>query len=152
MKPVEINLQLSPDAKAVSVARRSLDSLDGLMPGEKVGDLHLLVSELVTNSVRHAGLSPADRIGFRVETSRESVRVEVSDPGVGFETPPEAPPSPVPAPGPERVSGRGLYLVDQLADRWGVNRDRGLTRVWFEVAVHARDRIPAALSRSFFAL
>jgi hypothetical protein len=55
------------------------------------------------------------------------VRVEVDDPGSGFE--PRAP-----EPDPTKASGWGLYLVDELADRWGVGPgSRGGTRIWFEL-------------------
>jgi hypothetical protein len=54
-----------------------------------------------------------------------TVRVEVSDPGRGFEPDP-------PRADPERGQGFGLFLVDQLADRWGV-MNRPSSRVWFEI-------------------
>ena len=59
------------------------------------------------------------------EDLRQALRVAVSDPGIGFEKRP-GPPTP------GDPSGWGLYLVEQLADRWGLNRD-GVTEVWFEI-------------------
>ena len=53
------------------------------------------------------------------------MRVEVCDQGPGFELS-------EPAPDPARPSGWGLYLVRELSDRWGIDRD-GQTRVWFEL-------------------
>jgi serine/threonine-protein kinase RsbW len=89
----------------------------------------LLASEIVTNSVRHAGAGEHDVVGFEIVLSPASVRVEVTDRGPGFV--PDAS-----APRPDEVGGRGLFLVDQMADRWGT-ADGG-TRVWFELDRAAR--------------
>jgi serine/threonine-protein kinase RsbW len=86
--------------------------------------VRLLVSEVVTNAVRHANLATGDAIELVVELNRRTLRVEVHDPGGGFV--PSAP-----APDPTRPSGWGLYLVAELADRWGVDSDE-TTLVWFE--------------------
>ena len=88
-------------------------------------DVRLLVSELVTNAVRHADLAIGDVIGLVIELVEHKLRVEVHDPGGGFV--PTAP-----APDPARPSGWGLYLVAELADRWGVDSDER-TLVWFEL-------------------
>jgi anti-sigma regulatory factor (Ser/Thr protein kinase) len=90
-------------------------------------DACLMVSELVTNAVRHAGLKASDRIRLLAQQSNAVLRVEVDDPGRGFELRPVSP-------DPARGSGWGLYLVDELADRWGMDRGRrGGTRIWFEL-------------------
>ena len=81
--------------------------------------MRLLVSELVTNSVRHARLLPGDQIGLQVELSDRMFRVEVSDPGEGLS-------SYSPRAGSQGgPGGWGLFLTEQLADRWGVDRDGG---------------------------
>ncbi len=87
--------------------------------------LQLLISELVTNSVRHGRLRAMQWIDLRVESTPRAVRVSVTDPGAGFEWP-TGPPRP------GNPSGWGLYLVDQMADRWGVSQG-GETQVWFEI-------------------
>lgn len=87
--------------------------------------MRLLVSELVTNSVRHARLEDGGWINVCVEESPRALRVAVTDPGVGFDERP-GPPQP------GDRSGWGLHLVEQLADRWGVSRD-GKMMVWFEI-------------------
>jgi anti-sigma regulatory factor (Ser/Thr protein kinase) len=87
--------------------------------------VRLLVSELVTNAVRHANLAAGDVILLVFESVDHAFRVEVHDPGGGFV--PTAP-----APDPARPSGWGLYLVAELADRWGVDSD-DRTLVWFEL-------------------
>jgi anti-sigma regulatory factor (Ser/Thr protein kinase) len=119
----EFDLALDPDS--VSAARRALADAAGAVGARQMEDARLLVSELVTNAIRHAALRPGDRISLVVDVTEPALRVEVSDPGQGFEYA-------EPVPDPTRPSGWGLYLVAELADRWGVERDH-LTRVWFEL-------------------
>ena len=87
-------------------------------------DIQLLVSELVTNSVRHAGSDAPIRI--RAWARQGGIHVEVADGGLGFDA--QALHSPD-----FSESGRGLLILESLTDRWGVSRD-GATRVWFEIA------------------
>jgi anti-sigma regulatory factor (Ser/Thr protein kinase) len=90
-------------------------------------DAQLLLSELVTNSLRHAGLAPGDELEIRVRRPPPVLRVMVLDPGVGF-----VPPDALSLPPPTQATGRGLYIVSRVADRWGVSTgDR--TCVWFEI-------------------
>src|SRR5207248_5680 len=114
--------------EAVSAARRALDGFDELLDLGVFYDASLCVSELVTNAVIHAGLGEESELRLDVDIDTDTLRVSVTDPGRGFE--PEEP-----APGDE--SGWGLYIVDRLSHRWGVDR-RGGTRVWFEMAVNSR--------------
>jgi anti-sigma regulatory factor (Ser/Thr protein kinase) len=95
-------------------------------------DLELLVTELLTNSVRHAGLGDDEAIRLRVAARPPELRVEVSDRGPGFEPSVVEPPSGAPG-------GRGLLLVDRLSRRWGVARDE-CTRVWFDLDYFAARR------------
>ena len=88
-------------------------------------DVRLLVNELVTNSVKHAGLDDGQLIGLSVQAASTRVRVEVSDAGPGFEPDRHAVAS-------DPSSGWGLLLVERLSDRWGVKRNE-LTCVWFEI-------------------
>ncbi|MEU6059841.1 ATP-binding protein [Streptomyces sp. NPDC047097] len=84
----------------------------------------LLVSELVGNAVRHTG---ARVFGLRMHRRRGSIRVEVRDPSRGL-------PCLLPVRETD-ISGRGLFLVDTLSDRWGVDLlPRGKT-TWFEMRV-----------------
>ena len=83
----------------------------------------LLVSEVVTNSIRHA------LAGGWVSVARgpDRVRVEVTDTGGGVPTPRQAEP--------HEPTGRGLAIVDALADRWGVEEPSGQGKtVWFELS------------------
>ena len=109
-----IDLGYDPDSPAA--ARRALGDLADHLPRRRLQDAQLLVSELVTNAIRHAGLDDGDTI---------TLSVEVSDPGPGF-APAEL------YPDSDHPSGWGLYLVRELSDRWGVERN-ALTRVWFEL-------------------
>jgi len=78
----------------------------------------------VTNSVTHAGLAGSGQIGLTASAAERLVRVEVTDPGPGFD--------PTQRPEPSDAGGWGLRLVDSMADRWGVDRAHGV-RVWFEL-------------------
>jgi anti-sigma regulatory factor (Ser/Thr protein kinase) len=123
--PANLTLQLMSGPGAVPAARRAIAGLAGHVGIGTLGDLRLLVSELVTNSVRHAGLGDGDAIGLQISVSPRRVRVEVTDVGPGFERR-------APEPREDRAGGYGLFLVDRLADRWGVLSDE-VTRVWFEI-------------------
>jgi anti-sigma regulatory factor (Ser/Thr protein kinase) len=124
---VHFDLVLSVDPRAPARARAAIaDALVESLPAERVQDGQLLVSELVTNSVVHAGLSSADTIGVALHVDAETVRVAVTDLGSGFErdTSKRAPDV--------WESGRGLSLVELLADRWGTSTAAS-TEVWFEI-------------------
>lgn len=122
---LDIELRLRPDARSPAEARRRMDALRPRLDNTVVEDATLLLSEVVSNSVRHGGLDEADRIEVRIRGTRSMLHVDVIDPGPGFE------------PGaPHRSSGDGgwgLWLLEQVATRWGVDR-KGRTRVWFELA------------------
>ena len=121
---IDIDLPCEPDS--VGRAREALARLEGSVSGQRLGDLRLLVSELVTNAIRHAGMSADESIQLRVNLAADTLRVEVADRGQGFT--PSAPPI-----DPSRPSGWGLYLVEELAEDWGVDPGPP-TRVWFELA------------------
>jgi anti-sigma regulatory factor (Ser/Thr protein kinase) len=91
----------------------------------KLDQLVLMVSELVSNSVRH-GLPEADgNIGLRLERDQHALRVVVTDGGEDFAFDPGSF---------EDARNRhfGLLLIDRLSDRWGLSLD-GKTAVWLEV-------------------
>src|SRR5919199_5583289 len=113
----QIDLRLAPTSEAVPAARHSLDELEDLLLPEKLEDVRLVVSELVANSVRHAGLSLNDQILLSVMVSGGSIRGRVCDPGPGFEKPSE------PRPRPDLSGGWGLPIVQRISDRWGVKRN-----------------------------
>jgi anti-sigma regulatory factor (Ser/Thr protein kinase) len=122
MQAQTLDLTLAPEPGSVAEARsRVLEAV-----GPELGDdgraetLRLLVSELVTNAVRHGGGDAPVEVHA---VWNSEVRVEVVDRGGGF--------TPGPRDGPlDEPGGFGLLLVGRLADRWGVEAD-GETRVWF---------------------
>ena len=118
-----INLRLAGGDDAPGRARASLRLLNGSL-GELRSPVELLVSEVVTNSVLHGSTDHDSAFELRLSATHGGVRVEITDAGTGF-----SPPSDLPDPGEEGKFG--LFLVDHLADRWGV--DRGRATVWFEI-------------------
>ena len=120
-----IELQLDSGPTAASEARAALAVLDGKADANVLEDVKLLLSEVVTNAVRHSA-SPRDaKIGLAVSLLGDAVRAEVIDAGHGFEPVPRGTPR-------DAVGGWGLHLVDRIARRWGV--DTGTpARVWFEL-------------------
>ena len=120
-----MQLSLPVDASTPGVAQTALGEQGLSVPDRVLPDLQLLVSELVTNSVRHADLVPGQRIELRVAVAPGMVRVEVEDPGPGFTPTPRRS-------GERRDDGWGLYLVEHIADRWGVV-DGPPSIVWFEM-------------------
>ena len=90
----------------------------------------LLVSELITNSVRHSGVRADEHIRLRARCDGRRAFVEVCDPGRSGRVPGRRAPSlDVLEPG-----GLGLMLVQEMAERWGVERTASETCVWFEIA------------------
>ena len=122
----KIDLRLAPEPEVVTIARQTLDRLTDLLPPEKLEDVRLVVSELVTNSILHAGLSSNDQISLTVRVSAGSVRGRVCDSGPGFEVLSE------PRPRPGLRGGWGLPIVETISDRWGVEQN-SCACVWFEI-------------------
>ena len=122
----EIDLKLAPEPEVVATARHALDQLADLLPHEKLEEVRLVVSELVTNSILHAGLSSKDQISLTVEVSDGAVRGSVCDPGPGFEGSAE------PRPRRDMRGWWGLPIVERISDRWGVERNNHAC-VWFEI-------------------
>ena len=125
--------RFSGGVTAPRYARRAVrEELRGTLPQPTLADVELIVSELATNSVRHAGCGDADELSVEADVRPDRVRVLLSDPGEGFDAHEPSPPISGSA------GGYGLILLDRLADRWGVQRENGFA-VWFEVQ---RDRLP----------
>jgi anti-sigma regulatory factor (Ser/Thr protein kinase) len=120
------SLDIAATCEAPAEARRWLDHMAPLRAlGQVAFDVRLLVSELVANSVRHAGLGPTDLIAVSLDLSDSVLRVEVQDQGRGFT---------LPARPEKRTSegGRGLQILAAVASRWGLNGTKPVT-VWFEI-------------------
>jgi two-component sensor histidine kinase len=119
-------------ARGAQQARHRLAAeLDGVLPPTLLSDVVAVVAELVGNSIRHAGPLPGGvvRVAWRVRefASGSAVEVRVTDGGAhNIPAPREA--------GPEELDGRGLTIVQALADRWGVERDGLGQSVWAELS------------------
>lgn len=125
-RDIEKELKLAPESASVATARHALGDLADSVSSEKLADVQLAVSELVTNSILHANLAPTDLITLKVLAYNGAVSIEVTDCGPGFE-------APTCEPDVNASEGRGLYLVDLIADRWSVQRKQGNTHVRLEI-------------------
>jgi anti-sigma regulatory factor (Ser/Thr protein kinase) len=129
-----VTFALVPEAP--SQARAVVDRELEPHPAKVREDATLLVSELITNAVRHAMSSGIPEVELRIRNEPGRVRVVVSDPGDGFEPSPRRPTA-------SEGSGWGLYLVDRIADRWGVlSKDRN--EVWFEIDLDEARTVPGS--------
>jgi anti-sigma regulatory factor (Ser/Thr protein kinase) len=126
-----LEVELPIGVAAPSLARDALAPFLEWRDDETRFRLDLLISELVTNAVRHSSGWVTDPILVRVLAVDDRMHVEVRDAGRSSDDV-VGPLAPVPHP---RSSGWGLWLLDRLADVWGVDRSAGTT-VWFEL----RDR------------
>ena len=110
---------------------RIAGELAGSVSAELLADAVAVVAELVGNAIRHARPLPGDviRVAWRVRAGvgRQSLQVRVTDGGA-----PEGPRQR--SVGLDSVDGRGLTIVDALADRWGVERDGLGQSVWAELS------------------
>ena len=124
--PRSLAFSVNGGLEAASAARRAVLAGDGAVPTSVREDILLLVSELVTNAVRHAGVGPDQSLRVELRRAPRRVRVEVAHPGNGFRHKP-------PRPSSDADGGLGLVLVDRIADRWGIAGRAADTRVWFEL-------------------
>ena len=115
-----------PKPGAASAARRALEGLQPQIDRDLLERSSLALTEVVTNSVKHAGLTAPDTIDLQVWLSQDLLRIEVTDNGPGFDLLSVGPDPNYAGPG-----GWGLGVVDQVANRWGVDPGQS-TRVWLE--------------------
>ena len=123
-----LELALESSLEAGHAARVAIADGYPSLPEPARTDLMLLVTELVTNAVRHGGDRGDLPIRLEVGHNDGHMRVQVEDPGATFIPPPAILSG-------DSAGGWGLFLVDQVADRWGVSPASAGTRVWFELAV-----------------
>ena len=103
------SLELPRTLEAPAQARDALLQLQPSLPEHVVPDMTLLISELVTNSVKYGGEGP---VRLEITRRKDAIRTEIVDQGVGF--------TPVERDGDlSRVGGWGLHLVEELTERWG---------------------------------
>ena len=117
------SFEVNGGSEAGVAARRAVVAGNGSLPDDVRENILLLLTELVTNAVRHAGVGPDRSLHVELRRWTQRVRVAVVDPGSGFTR----------AEPPSRSGGLGLFLVDRIADCWGVRSEEAGTCVWFEI-------------------
>jgi anti-sigma regulatory factor (Ser/Thr protein kinase) len=119
-------LDLPVDRRSVREARTFVANFDGLA-GERLADAQLVVSELVTNALQHAGLGPTDLIALTLSHHGSRLRIDVDDAGTftadsdTYTYPPRS----------RKSRGRGLRIVQTLAVHW--QADNGRVTVWLDL-------------------
>jgi anti-sigma regulatory factor (Ser/Thr protein kinase) len=109
---------------SVGEARAWLSSMASeLIDGSRRGDLELVISEIVTNAIRHG--RAGGEILLAATPKPDYLCVQVTDEGAGLAPSPGAMNS-------DENGGFGLFLVERLTRRWGITRENRRTRVWFE--------------------
>ena len=129
---MRIDRSFAPDAASIRAARRFVLEAVGDAAQDLRDAISVMVSELAMNAVQYAHTA----FDVRMELTDESLRVEVTDSGGGH---PEVQPLP-PASSPH---GRGLFIVDQLSDEWGVlpARRGSQKSVWFRISMRSAQGI-----------
>jgi serine/threonine-protein kinase RsbW len=127
--------RVRPEAPSVPhVRERVVELAEPFVEGARIGDLRLVISEVITNAVRHGG--SADVL-VAVTPKQGFLCVQVTDTGDGFAPRPRAFE-------PDDDGGFGLFLVERLTRRWGLTREDSNTRVWFEFDFVAEPEARAA--------
>jgi len=125
---MQFSFQFPPAEDAPAQARAALEVFDQILSPEVLEDLQLVVSELVTNSVK---FGPQRNITLSLQVGTDGlVQGEVIDQGDGERAKIEMNPEPT------IEGGWGLHLVDRVSQRWGIRE--GSTHVWFEVGPQRR--------------
>ena len=110
--------------KSVGEARAKLLELaEDRVADRRLADLALVISEVVSNAVRHG--ADAAAILLAVTPKEGYLCVQVTDAGPGLAPQPRAT-------APDEDGGWGFFLIEHMTRRWGVTREQGHTRVWFE--------------------
>ena len=130
---------LPAEPASAGVLRRQLRALLVSLPPAQLDDIVLTASEVVANAVLH-GAGP---VTVRVWPGRHGLRVEVTDSGGGT-------PQLTRAIDPRDEGGRGLFIVDEIADRWGViPSDLGPGKtLWFEIDSVPDETAPSSGSQT----
>jgi anti-sigma regulatory factor (Ser/Thr protein kinase) len=119
-------LALPSTVEAPALGRQALDEMLADAPRQTLQDAQLLLTEVLTNAIRHAGLGDHDHVSVLIRESGGAVDVEVANRGNGFD--------PRGSARSDRGAGWGLMLLDRLAEDWGVRRGGAEdVVVWFRV-------------------
>lgn len=122
-------LRLPSEPIAPALARASVTGVARSLSDVALADLNLLLTEVVSNAVRHGRITGADEIVVAVDVADDRVTVSVSDtaPGVGVAT------SASELAADNRDGGWGVFLLKRLASEWGIDRHDDKTTVWFSI-------------------
>jgi anti-sigma regulatory factor (Ser/Thr protein kinase) len=117
-------VELPGGPRSPQLARRAVEEhFAAELDEDRLASVELLTTELVSNAVRHGGAGEGKRVVLHMALAPGCLRVEVCDPGQGFE---------VSTPAPYGEGGYGLFIVSEVASRWGVSRDID-NCAWFEL-------------------
>jgi signal transduction histidine kinase len=130
--PPRHSFAVSTGRDAPAAVRQALRERTAHLHPALQDDLMLLLTEVVTNAVRHSGAEQGSPIEVDMTENDDHIRIEVTDPGDGFKPPERL------VPDLSRTGGLGLVLVDRLSHAWGTRRLNSGSLVWFELA-HDRD-------------
>ena len=115
-----LRMRLGSGPDAAAQARRAIAKLRQDLDPPLMETMRLLVTELITNAVRH---TDCDTVVLKIAIGRSAVLTEVCDDGPAFD----------PQPSDSEDDGWGLFLVERLAEDWGV-KTNGSKRVWFRLS------------------
>jgi len=121
--PAELRREIPANTAAARVAREAVTFLAEGIPQQELETARLLVTELVTNSVRHGPTGRKATVELHVGVERDLLRIEVADRSA---TPARRKP-------PTHEGGYGLALVDAMASRWDAGPQNGRNVTWFEL-------------------
>jgi anti-sigma regulatory factor (Ser/Thr protein kinase) len=127
-----VSVSVPHERTGVRLARHAVaDQLEllGVGPADRA-DAMLVVSELVSNSVRHAAPLSGGEIRVRWAVAADVLHLEITDGGA--RTRPQAGVAALSATG-----GRGLDIVRSVSSQWGVTESKGAVTVWAEIPRHA---------------
>jgi anti-sigma regulatory factor (Ser/Thr protein kinase) len=117
-------IDLPGGLQAPQHARRAIEEhFTAVVDVAMLASVELLTTELVSNAVKHGGADDQQVVVMHLALAPDCLRVEVCDPGDGFEPGP---------PQPYGEGGYGLFLVSEVSTRWGVSRDDS-NCTWFEI-------------------
>lgn len=109
-------------AEIAQARERIVELAEPFVDAGRIGDLRLVISEVITNAVRHGGTG--DML-LAITPKQQFLCIQVTDTGDGFAPRPRAYM-------PDEDGGFGLFLIERLTRRWGLTRENRNTRVWFE--------------------